>query len=317
MLIKHTRIVDVVAVVFLAVVWGFSWPVTIVGLRYSEPLLLASLRSIAGGIVLYFWRLPRTDKERFDKSTLWVTFIAGTCWVGIPMALTAWALQYITGGLGSILQSTTPFFVAIFAYFMLGENQFSVVKITGLVLGFLGIIVLFSDDPISLINSMTLIAGLAVLIPSALNGFAQVYARQRFKGSDKLGFMMYILLFAGFETLPLCFLGGIPKFELSLELTLSILYLGVIGSAAAFVVYFNLLQRVDIVLLSMIAYVIPVVAVVSGILWLNEQMSNTDLVGSLLVLFGVILATQYDVMRFKWQSRKLPEGPPNDSRRPG
>lgn len=304
-MVKHSHLLDTVAVAFLALVWGFSWPVTVVGLRFSDPLLLASLRSIVGGIILYFWRLPKTNKEPFQLRTLWITFIIATCWVGIPMAFTAWALQYISGGIGSILQSTTPFFVAIFAYFLLSENQFSFVKVAGLVVGFLGVVVLFSDDSTSSINGMAFIAGIAVLVTSVLNAFAQVFARKRFKGTDQLGFMMYILLISGFETLPLCFLSGLPRLSISFELVLAVLYLGVLGSAVAFVVYFSLLQRVDVVLLSMVAYVIPVVAVVAGIIWLSETMSTVDMIGSLLVLVGVMLATQYDAVMRKWKSRTL------------
>jgi drug/metabolite transporter (DMT)-like permease len=301
---KHSRFLDTLSVAFLAAVWGFAWPITIVGLRDCDPLLLASLRNLFGGVVLFAWRYRKTDKQRFDGRTLWITFIAGTCWVGIPIAMTAWALQYISGGLGSILQSTTPFFVAIFAYLLLHQNQFSFVKIAGLIIGFGGIIVLFSDDSVSAVNSMMLIAGLAVLVPSALNAFAQVFARKYFKGDDKLGFMMYILLFAGLETLPLSFIGSMPRFVLTVNLTLSILYLGVLASAVPFVIYFELLQRVDIVILSMVAYVIPVIAVVAGILWLGERMSSTDIVGSILVLFGVVLATQYDALKSKLSFRK-------------
>jgi drug/metabolite transporter (DMT)-like permease len=301
----HSRLLDTGLAAFLAAVWGFAWPATIIGLRDCDPLLLASLRNILGGVVLYLWRLRKTNKECFGGRTLWVTFIAGSCWVGIPIALTAWALQYISGGLGSILQSTTPFFVAIFAYFLLHENQFSLVKITGLVIGFGGIIVLFSDDSVFSVSNLTLLAGLAVLLPSALNGFAQVFARKHFKGQDKLGFMMYILLIAGFETLPLCFIGGLPRVTVTTDLTLSVLYLGILASAVPFVIYFELLQRVDIVILSMIAYVIPVIAVIAGIAWLGERMSGRDIQGSILVLFGVIIATQYDVVRSKLASRKI------------
>lgn len=301
---KQSQLLDTLTVAFLAVVWGFAWPVTIVGLRDCDPLLLASLRSLLGGIVLYFWRMPKPTKERFTRRTLWITFIAGTCWVGIPMALTAWALQYITGGLGSILQSTTPFFVAVFAYMLLRENQFSFVKIAGLVIGFIGIIVLFSDDTVASISSMAIVAGFAVLVTSSLNGFAQVFARKHFQGQDQLGFMMYILLFSGLETLPFCFIGSMPRLHLTVDLTLAILYLGIIASAVPFVLYFELLRRVDIVILSMVAYVIPVIAVVAGIVWLGERMSKADIVGSVLVLLGVILATQYDVVRSKLTSRQ-------------
>jgi drug/metabolite transporter (DMT)-like permease len=85
---------------------------------------------------------------------------------------------------------------------------------------------------------------------------------------------------------------------------LSVLYLGIVASAIPFAVYFSLLVRVDIVLLSMVGYVIPVVAVASGIVWFGERMSQAEIVGSSLVLMGVALATQYDVVKLKILSRK-------------
>jgi drug/metabolite transporter (DMT)-like permease len=301
---KPSRLLDTLAVAFLAIVWGGAWPVAKIGLRDCDPFLLASLRSIVGGIFLYVWRLKKTDKEPFDRHTLWVAFISGTCWVGIPMALVSWALLYINIGLGSILQSTTPFFVAICAYFMLGERQFSFAKIAGLVLGFLGIVLLFSDKPITDFTSVTILAGFAILIPSILNGYGQVYARKHFHGKDQFGFMTVILIIAGLESLPFSFLNGMPKVTPTIDLALAVLYLGIIASAIPFAVYFALLVRVDIVILSMVGYVIPVVAVISGIVLFGERMSPPEIAGSIMVLVGVILATQYDLVKSKLLSRQ-------------
>ena len=302
--LKHTRFLDTVSVAFLAVVWGMAWPVAKIGLRDCDPILFASLRSIIGGVFLYIWRSTRKDKEPLDRNTFWVAFISGTCWVGIPMALTSWALLYINVGLGAIIQSTTPFFVAICVYYLLGEKQFTFAKIGGLIVGFLGIVILFSDKPITDFTSMTVLAGFAILIPSILNGFGQVYARKHFKGKDQFGFMMAIMLIAGLETLPFSFLGGMPRIELTTDLVLATLYLGIVASAIPFAVYFALLVRVDIVVLSMVGYVIPVIAVAAGIVWFGERMSPTEIAGSGLVLVGVVLATQYDLVKTKFLSRK-------------
>jgi drug/metabolite transporter (DMT)-like permease len=301
---KQSRLLDTFAVAFLALVWGGAWPVAKIGLRDCDPFLLASLRSIVGGIFLYVWRLRKTDKEPFDKHLLWISFVSGTCWVGIPMALVSWALLYINVGLGSILQSTTPFFVAICAYFLLGEKQFTFAKIAGLVLGFLGIVVLFSDKPIADFTSVTVLAAFAVLIPSILNGYGQVYARKHFHGKDQFGFMTIILIIAGLESLPFSFLNGMPKVNPTVDLALAVLYLGIVASAIPFAVYFALLVRVDIVILSMVGYVIPVVAVVSGIILFGERMSPPEVVGSVMVLVGVALATQYDLVKSKILSRQ-------------
>ncbi len=281
-----------------------AWPIAKIGLRDCDPMLLASLRSIIGGVFLYIWRSTRKDKEPLDRHTFWVAFISGTCWVGIPMALTSWALLYINVGLGAIIQSTTPFFVAICVYYMLGEKQFTFAKTGGLVVGFLGIVLLFSDKPILDFTSMTVLAGFAILVPSVLNGFGQVYARKHFKGKDNYGFMTAILLISGLETLPFSFLSGMPRLDLTADLLLSVFYLGIVASAIPFAVYFALLVRVDIVVLSMVGYVIPVIAVASGIIWFGERMSPTEIAGSILVLVGVVLATQFDLVKAKILPRK-------------
>ncbi len=298
-----SRLLDYGTVAFLAVVWGLSWPFTVVALRDSDPLMIASLRSIIGGVGLWAWRMRSPSKEPFTGRLFWVTFVAGTCWVGIPLALTAWALQYVSGGMGSIFQSTTPFFVAIFAYLMLREQQLSAAKIFGLIISFIGIILLFSDEPLGITGGSAFVGSAAVLLTSVLIGFAQVYSRKYFKGRDLLGFNMYVLLVAGLETLPFCFVGGVPRFSLTTELALSVLYLGIMATAIPFVLYFELFQRVNIVVLSMVSYIIPVVAVVSGIVWLGERMTATDVIGACLVLFGVLLATQYNLIRSKLHSR--------------
>jgi len=301
---KPSRLLDTLAVAFLALVWGGAWPVAKIGLRDCDPILFASLRSLVGGAFLFVWRYFRKDKEPLDSHTLWVAFLSGTCWVGIPMALVSWALPHINVGLGSILQSTTPFFVAICAYFLLGEKQFSFAKTGGLAIGFVGVVLLFLDKPIVDFASATVLGGLAVFVSSIPNGFGQVYARKYFKGRDQFGFMTAILILAGLETLPFSLLGGAPKMDLTLNLVLSTLYLGIMASAIPFAVYFALLVRVDVVILSMVGYLIPVVAVSLGIVWLGETMSASQIVGSVLVLMGVVLATQYDLVKSKILSRQ-------------
>ena len=301
---KHSRFLDTLSVAFLAAVWGLAWPVAKIGLRDCDPFLFASLRSLVGGVFLFGWRYFRKDKEPLDRHTLWVAFLSGTCWVGIPMAFTSWAILYINIGLGAILQSTTPFFVAICAYYLLSEKQFTFAKVGGLIVGFVGIVVLFSDKPVTTFSSMAAIAGIAVLVSSVFNGFGQVYARKHFKGKDQFGIMTAILIIAGLETLPFSFFGGVPKVALTTDLVLSTLYLGIIASAIPFAVYFALLVRVDVVILSMVGYVIPVIAVASGIVWFGESMSPAEIGGSVLVIVGVILATQYDLVKSKFLSRK-------------
>lgn len=296
----RSRFTDYFILAFVTLLWGFSWPVTVVGLNYCDPLLLASLRCLLGGAALTLWRARSTKKESFDRRAIAVSAVVGIFWVGVPTALCVWALQYISGGLGAILQSTVPFFVAIVSHFYLKENQLDTAKISGLLIGFLGIIILFSDDDVNAEGLFAMLGGLGIVISSVSIGIAQGISRKHFKGSDLSGFNMYMQLFGGAAILPFAFLSGAPKFVLSTELTLVLLFLSIFATAIPFSLYFELFQRVDIVALSMMAYVIPVVAVVAGIVWLGERLTPTDIAGAALVLLGVLLATQYSYLRAKF-----------------
>jgi drug/metabolite transporter (DMT)-like permease len=90
-----------------------------------------------------------------------------------------------------------------------------------------------------------------------------------------------------------------------MDLVLAVLYLGIVASAIPFAIYFALLVRVDVVILSMVGYVIPVIAVASGMVLFGERMSTPEIIGSIMVLVGVILATQYDLVKSKILSRQL------------
>lgn len=289
----------------MTLAWGFSWPVTVVGLRYCDPMLLASLRCVLGGSLIYLWMLRKPDRERYDRKGLQTALVVGSFWVGIPTALSVWALQYIGGGLGAILQSTVPFFIAFFAHFYLGQNQLNVGKIAGMVLGFIGIIVLFSDDPTDAENVWALAGGLAVVLSAVSIGFAQSYSLKHFKGKDNTSFNMYLQVFGGLVILPFAFFRGLPRFETSGELLGVLFFLSLFATAIPFTMYFELFRRVDFVVLSMMAYVIPVVAVVAGIVWLGERMSLIDVAGSVLVIVGVLLASQFDLLRAKLFPRSI------------
>ncbi|MBI3578459.1 MAG: DMT family transporter [Ignavibacteriales bacterium] len=302
----RSRFTDYFILVFITLVWGLSWPFTVVGLKYCDPLLLASLRCLLGGGALALWRKRSATKESFDRKAIAVSAIVGVFWVGVPTALCVWALQYISGGLGAILQSTVPFFVAIVSHFYLKENQLDTAKISGLLIGFLGIIVLFSGDQLNAEGLLAIVGGVAVIIASVSNGFAQGIFRKHFKGSDQVGFNMYMQLFGGIAILPVVFLRDAPKFMVSTELIVVLVFLSIFATAVPFTLYFDLFRRVDIVVLSMMAYVIPVVAVGVGIVWLGERLTPTDIAGSALVLLGVLLATQYSYFRAKFFNSTAP-----------
>lgn len=299
---KRSRFTDYVILALITLLWGLSWPTTIVGLNYCDPLLLASLRCLLGGAALAVWRAKSTKKESFDRKAIAISAMVGVFWVGIPTALCVWALQYLSGGLGAILQSTVPFFVAIVSHFYLKESQLDTAKVGGLLIGFAGIIVLFSDDTMNAEGLLAMIGGLGITLASVSIGIAQGISRKHFKGSDQAGFNMYMQLFGGAAILPFALLNGVPKFMLTTELALVLLYLSVFATAIPFTLYFELFQRVDIVVLSMMAYVIPVVAVVAGIVWLGERLTPMDIAGAALVLLGVLLATQYSYIRAKLRS---------------
>jgi drug/metabolite transporter (DMT)-like permease len=292
---KTSNLKNLLGIGFIALVWGGSWPVSRIGLEHSDLFLLAASRCLIAAGSLWLW-IKTTSKQTKVNSPhqvpLKVFFVSGATWVGIPTVLMLWALQYVPSGLGSILHSTVPLFVALFSWGMFKEQKITREIIIGVILGFFGIVVMYSNKTMATKDVMEVVGAAAILGASALLSFAQLYSHKHTIDVDPVEFTMKINLIGGLMILPFAFMKGVPFLRLNATMIFVFVFLGIFASALPNVLYVYLYKRIKVVILSMVTYLIPIVAVITAMIVLNETLTTLHIIGAVCILGGVLIATQ-------------------------
>lgn len=272
----------------LCVIWGSTWLFIKLGLEDLPPLTFAGIRFVIACAVLFIWirirRLP-LPRARADWMLLAVTGILS---FALSYGLVFWGEQYISSGLAALLQATIPAFGLIFAHFHLPGERLSWAKIIGVVLGVLGVGVVFSNQ-LAVAGWQALAGCVALTLSSIFVAYSNVLVKARGTKMDPA------ILAAGqmfFGTLLLVAVGiALEGSPLRLHWTpmalVALLYLSLIGSVIAFLLYYWLVVNIDVTKSMLIALVTPVVAVLLGMIVLNEQIGWRTLIGGAMIMLGI------------------------------
>ena len=216
----------------------------------------------------------------------------GIVQIGLPYGLVFWAEQYVSSGLAAVLFATMPFFVVVFAHFMVDE-RLTKLKAIGMAASFIGLVVIFWRDMLvsqGFVGNTYLYGGLAV-VGSAISGaLASVVAKQYAEKVDPAANVLVqsftgavALMVVGFAT------RESTLFNFTIVSILAILYLGVVGSALAFVGMYWLLTKTTATKVSLITFITPITALILGWVVLQEIPDPSLGLGAVLILAGIYL----------------------------
>lgn len=269
-------------------IWGSTWLFIKLGLQDLPPLTFAGIRFVIACTILFVFirirglHLPTT---RSDWGFLAVTGILS---FGLNYGLVFWGEQYISSGLAAVLQSTLPAFGIVFAHLHLPGERLSWAKIFGVILGVCGVGVVFSNQ--LAVEGRQAFAGCVALVLSALfAAYANVLVKARGTKLDPAilagGQMFFGLLLLFAVGLPME--GNPLNFRWTPMALLSLFYLAVVGSVIAFVLYYWLVLKIDVTKSMLIALVTPVVAVILGMIVLDEEIGWRTLIGGAMIMTGI------------------------------
>jgi drug/metabolite transporter (DMT)-like permease len=213
-------------------------------------------------------------------------FFIGLFIAAIPWTTYSFALQYISAGLASIINATTPMFGAIVASIWLKEKLNSI-KIFGLILGFLGIFMLSHDDIHLEIDNATL-GILAALVSTTCYGFGACYIKKYLSTIPPVATSTGSLISASIVLLPFA-LFYMPDKIPSISAWGSIFFLGFICSGYAYFLYFGLVKKAGATVGLLVTFLIPVFAILYGFVFLNEKVTLWMLFSALIIVFGTSL----------------------------
>ncbi len=280
------------AFLLLTLVWGTTWAVIRVGLAGIPPFTGVALRFAIAGLLLVSLA-PRLG-VRFGRSRreagLWaMNALLSFC---VSYSVVYWSEQYIPSGLAAVLFATNPLLVAALAHFALPGERLSLPAAAGLLLGFAGVALIFSDDLRLLGGERVRQAALVMLVSPAVSAVSSVAIKRWGAGIHPLSLAAVPMLACAVVMTPFALVveRGVPV-VFDAPSVAALLYLAFLGSALTFTVYYWLLARVPATRAALISYLIPIVAVGIGAALFGEPLRPRLLAGGALVLAGVGLVS--------------------------
>jgi drug/metabolite transporter (DMT)-like permease len=279
----------------ICLIWGSSWAAVKIGIESIPPLLSLGIRftlaSIILGLIVFVKRLTIPMEKKFWMLVLIMCSTSFT----VPFVLIYWAQLQVGSGLASVLFATYPFWVAIVSHFLLPNEKITPVRIIGIVIGFLGVTFIFnngfSDVSIRMFYGMA-----AIIVGAIIQAFGLVYLRRLGENAHPV---MLNFCSMSLSVMPLFAASFVFEDYSNLFFNVrtigSIVYLSIFCTVITFVIYFWLVKHVEAVILSLSAFITPVIAVVIGIIFMGEIITNDVYIGSTLVLIGVAFATIGDL----------------------
>ncbi len=283
----------ILILLILAVLWGGNYGAIKIATKGMAPLFMAGIRSLVASFCLFVWmkitKTPLLPQERVFWHGLVVGLLFGTEFGCIYLGL-----KYTLASRSYIFVYTHPFFVALGAHFFLRGDRLNLWKATGLVLAFAGVVILFAKDW-GEITITTLFGDLLLLAAGALWGSTTVYLK-RFLTERTLP--LQTLFYQHAFSVPLLFLFSLALedrilYNFSRAVGISLFYQCIIIAFLSYLVWFALIHRYSVSLLTAFTFFVPVFGVfLSGALLMGEAMKPNLMVSLGLVSFGMILVNR-------------------------
>lgn len=276
----------------LCFIWGSTWLGIKIGLEFLPPFLFAGIRfATATASLLILTKILHAHMPR-NRSSWSVMLFLGIFQISVPYGLVFWGEQYISSGLSAVLFATMPFFVVIFAHIIVDE-RLTRAKAIGVVASFIGLVAIFWRDITPTQGVMfdsSLYGGLAVVGSAVSGGLANVVGKRYAHEIDPAANVLTQSLVG---TVALSSLGLLTERQAVLAFTpvavVAILYLGIVGSALAFVGMYWLLKKTTATNVSLITFITPIIALILGWVVLHEIPDPNVGLGAALILAGVYL----------------------------
>lgn len=294
-----------VAFVLLGLIWGSSFAWIKVAVEEIPPASLVALRMGLGAVgmlaLLAYIRVPMPRGARE-----WLPlFVLGAVNAAIPIFLISWGEQFVDSGTAAVLNSLTPIFSLLIAGVALRVEPVTALRVGGLLLGFLGAVLLASRELELRADASGLIGAGAVVLAAFSYAVGASYARHRIRSTHRYVVAAGTLVFAAFDTAVLALItdGGVIL-PTQPDTILAVAWLGVLGSFVAYVCFFFLIEHLGATVAAMVTFMFPVVGVALGVLLLGERMDVRLILGTVLVLMGIIVVT----LRYDAAASRVPSG---------
>jgi len=289
---RQPKLIDYLLLTFLAVIWASAFFNIKIATYSFGPVTIAFLRVFFGSIpVLLLCYFKNIKIEAFSKDWHWFAMI-GFINLVAPFFLIAYGVESVQSNLAAILMSTTPLSSTILGHFYTQNEKFNLIKTIGILIGFSGIVFLFSDN--LLIDDNNFISALLILLGSTCYVVGGVLTLKISKKRNE-NVTGSILIWAVIILLPLVSIiekpwQNIPR----LDSSISVVYLGVVSTGLAWLLRFRILKNNGLIFQSQVSYLIPIFGTILSYIFLKELITTKVLVSLIAVVIGIYFVKKGD-----------------------
>jgi len=295
---REPKLIDYTLLTLLSLIWASAFFNIKIATYSYGPVMIAFLRIFFGAIpVIGLCLIKKIKIEAFSKDWYWFALI-GVINLVIPFFLIAYGVQKIQSNLAAILMATTPLSATILAHFFTKNEKINYIKVIGVLVGFSGIVFLFSDK--FLINEDNFVSAVFILVGSTFYVIGGLLTL-RISSKKNENVTSSILIWAAIFILPISLIlyyfnptnafafTSDLHFSHRLDSTIAIIYLGTVPTGIAWLLRFRILKNNGLVFQAQVAYLIPIFGIILGYIFLDELITPKVIIALLAVIIGIYL----------------------------
>ena len=289
---KQPSLFDYCLLTILALIWASAFFNIKIATYSFGPITIAFLRVFFGAIpVLLICYYKKIKVEAFSKDWHWFAMI-GFINLVAPFYLIAYGVQSVQSNLAAILMSTTPLSSTVLGHFYTKNEKFNFVKTIGILIGFSGILYLFSDN--ILINENNILSALLILLGSTCYVIGGVLTLRISKKKNE-NVTGSILIWAVIILIPIVSFAEQPwNINPRLDSTISVMYLGLVSTGIAWLLRFKILVKNGLIFQSQVSYLIPIFGTILSYIFLKELITFKVLISLIAVSVGIYFVRKAD-----------------------
>ncbi|MEM7215341.1 MAG: DMT family transporter [Pseudomonadota bacterium] len=280
---------DWIMIATLALIWGGSFLFGRILMLEWPPFTVVFFRVAIAALTLWLFLLATGRKFPSDGKLIGAILVMGILNNVVPFSLILVGQREIGSGLASVVNAMTPIWTLIIANALTTDEKFTPNKFVGILFGFAGVAILIGADLIQGLTGSAW-AQIAILGATISYGFAGVFGK-RFKEHDPIVISTGQLTSSSIVMIPIMFALEDP-FSIAapdLEMIVSTLGLSILCTAVAYVLFFRILASAGATNVSLVTFLVPVSAILLGVVWLGESLTTGNLIGMVFITVGLVL----------------------------
>jgi drug/metabolite transporter (DMT)-like permease len=285
----------------LSILWGGAFFLIEVGLRSFPPVTLVFIR-VAFAVPPMLIAMRLMGQRLPNSPRVWgLLAVVGALNCALPFTLFFWGQQYLDSGYASILNATTPLWGVLTAHFLTHDEKATPARIIGVLTGMAGIVVMVGPAAMKGLSDNVL-AQIACVVSTIFYSLAAIYGRRLSQTTlTPMAVATGQTMTAVVLIIPVVLLIDQP-WTLAmprLDATLAGLTLALLSTALAYTLYFRLIDRAGASNAQLVAFLMPILAVILGIAFLGESLNHGQIIGAVLIAFGLAIIDGRLLARFR------------------